>query len=33
MIGIDEVWSETDGSGKAVGFEARAFGAKMERVE
>ena len=32
-IGIDEVWIETDGSGKAVGVEVRAFGAKMERVE
>lgn len=31
-IGIDEVWIETDGSGKAVGVEVRAFGAKMERA-
>lgn len=32
-IGIDEVWNETDGRGKAVGVEVRAFGARMERVE
>lgn len=32
-IGIDEVWIETDDSGKAVGVEVRAFGAKMEKVE
>ena len=32
-LGIDEVWIETDGSGKAVGVEVRAFGAKMVRVE
>jgi hypothetical protein len=32
-IGIDEIWIETDGSGKAVGVEMRAFGAKMERVD
>jgi hypothetical protein len=31
-IGIDEVWIETDGSGKAVGVEVRAYGAKMERA-
>lgn len=32
-VGIDEVWIETDGIGKAVGVEVRAFGAKMERVD
>jgi hypothetical protein len=32
-IGMDEVWIETDESGKAVGVELRAFGAKMERVD
>jgi hypothetical protein len=32
-IGLDEVWIETDKSGKAVGVEMRAYGAKMERVE
>jgi len=32
-IGVDEVWIETDESGKAVGVELRAFGAKMERVK
>jgi hypothetical protein len=32
-IGLDEVWIETDKSGKAVGVELRAYGAKMERVE
>jgi hypothetical protein len=32
-LGIDEVWIETDNTGKAVGVELRAFGAKMERVE
>lgn len=31
-IGIDEVWIETDGTGKAVGVEVRAYGAKMERA-
>jgi hypothetical protein len=31
-IGTDEVWIETDGSGKAVGVEVRAYGAKMERA-
>lgn len=32
-IGIDDVWIETDDSGKAVGVEVRAFGANMERVD
>lgn len=32
-VGYDEVWIETDGSGKAVGVELRAYGAKMERVD
>jgi hypothetical protein len=32
-IGLDEVWIETDASGKGVGIEMRAYGAKMERAE
>lgn len=32
-VGYDEVWIETDGSGKAVGVELRAFGARMVPVE
>lgn len=32
-IGLDEVWIETDDSGKAVGVELRAYGAKMKRVD
>jgi hypothetical protein len=32
-IGMDDVWIETEESGKAIGVELRAFGAKMERVE
>ncbi|KAM0722514.1 hypothetical protein Q7P37_001955 [Cladosporium fusiforme] len=31
-IALDEVWIETDESGKAIGVELRAFGAKMERA-
>jgi hypothetical protein len=31
-IALDEVWIETDASGKGVGVEMRAFGAKMERA-
>jgi hypothetical protein len=31
-IALDEVWIETDESGKGVGVEMRAFGAKMERA-
>lgn len=31
-IVVDEVWIETDESGKAIGVELRAFGAKMERA-
>lgn len=32
-VGYDEVWIETDGSGKAIAVELRAYGAKMERVD
>lgn len=31
-IALDEVWIETDASGKGVGVEMRAFGAKMKRA-
>lgn len=31
-VGLDEVWVKTDASGKGVGVEMRAYGAKMERV-
>lgn len=31
-VAFDEVWIETDNSGKAIGVEVRAFGAKMERA-
>lgn len=31
-VGLDEVWIETDATGKGVGVEMRAYGAKMERA-
>lgn len=31
-VALDEVWIETDESGKGVGVEWRAYGAKMERA-
>jgi hypothetical protein len=31
-IGLDEVWMETDASGKGVGVEMRAYGAKMDKA-
>ena len=32
-IGLDEVWIETDESGKGIGVELRGFGAKLERSD
>jgi hypothetical protein len=31
-VALDEVWIETDASGRGVGVEMRAYGAKMERA-